>query len=443
MLEMQEDTTESTSPFTLREAIEKLCLITNHNPKTVEELFTFYLDYPITKLFDEQVPLFYRLGLKCGLRYTMIGRWKKGLKYQHDYMYDFRYIEDKEGNYVNFSQPVIWVIDYDTGALLHQNFIGKKIPQFTFWRKKRLGIKASLWDILDLQHLAGTEEPQTKESLREILRYHGINKDRNISISYCINFKKSVCYPYLTLNQELSHREDENISPTLSFFVYPTSATTQAYAFHQPPKKELPFFLPYEIPSEKDIPDPKPDTTNRRLAVHVQMTGLTLANKLGICDRQEMERLSTALSQCVGGLWITFDDEKHPRHVAFTAGTSTNNNTKSIKRHYVILETCDGENVEQWTNILNFIRACGLEARKEKETILANIFEKLEPFHRQKKRDLWCKCYNQLMASVRKYKVFLYGFDDTAIHAIKVPVAGIFKEKNHTVWDSTYWLTTT
>lgn len=426
---------ESTSPFTLRDAIHKLCKLSRRKPEPVEEIFGDLLDLSIAQLYKEKCPIFFRLALKTGQHYMMVRRNKKEEnRYYYDYMVDFRFVEEGTGEFSKHGRPIIYMIDLDTEELLLETHNPNKIPNFNYYNKQREGIKASLWEIVGLHHLEGTEEPQTLERLRETMEYHGVNVNREVQITFRSDFSNMGMFIFLNLEPNTQNQDNDTggktkLDPMLSFYAYPTSATTIAYAYHQPMKKNYTFCLPYELPTEEDIPDPKPQTVNRRMAVSVQLTGLTLAHRLGLCTKQEMELLSCSLSRCVGAMWITFDDEKHARHVAFTAGSATNKNHESIKKHAVQLDSCEGENVQQWTDILSFVHACAQEARKEKEALLKDIFDRLEPFHAQKKRDIWCKCYIQLLGAVHKYKVFLYGFDDTSLHAIKVPVAGVFKEK--------------
>ena len=255
--------------------------------------------------------------------------------------------------------------------------------------------------------------------MRALLVKH--NLASNVEVMYCVNFARRTLHPFLVIPPET---EQDRQLPLLRFWAYPVSATKIRYAFHQPPKKVRSDTLMYYITPEEDIPPPEPDTANRKLSVHVELSGLTLALKLGICSRKEMEQTVAVFAQWVGGLWITYDDQKHPRHISFVS-CHENNLSVSTKN----CNAAGEDDTAMWTKLLEHVQSCGHIARTEKENVLRPILDRLEPYHRLNRRDAWCKCYDSLIAAVNKYKVFVYGSDDTALHTLKVPIAGVFKRK--------------
>lgn len=356
----------------------------------------------------------------------LVGRSTKGKNKVHDYLYDFRFTEDKDKKYINHHGPLFWVIDLDNGALLNETTKADNIPSFQLWKKQRNGIKAYLHEILQIEVDPNQkiEEPQSPQALAQYLIDHSLSQ--NVEVMYCVNFRGKVFHHFYTSPNQDCH------STQIRFWAYPLSATCIGYAFFQPEKLYRSDDMMYETTPEEDILPPKPDTVNRKLAVHVQLYGLTLAHKLGCCTKEEMVDVSIAFSQWIGGLWITFDDENHPRHVAFSCKSCRANcsDAKQNIHHSVQLHTCKSDNKKQWTKILKRMESCALLARAEKLLVLEPILNRLKPFLRPKQRDAWSKCYNHLMTAINKYKIFVHGSDDTTLHAIKVPLAGVFKEKH-------------
>ena len=436
-------TNVSTSAFSLREAVGRLCKRSGRKEQTVCDKFTFFLDHSLVDLYKQTQPLFSRLSLLTGVRYMLVGRFKNSRgQYLHDYLYDFRFDQEPQHYTAHSLRAVYWIVDVRTGALVLETTSRAKIPRFNYWSRQRHRIKARLCEILPLeqnhndvaddnendiadddQHhkkreAENLQEPQTPQELLAFLKQHDLAESANFYVSYCVNFRQKGMHTFLDVYNNQPNQEELH---TFRFWAYPLSATKIAYAYFQPEKKRRSDDLMFYVTPDKDIPVPKPDTINRKLAVHIELTGLTLAHKLGCCSRSELVEMATAFSMWVGGLWITYDDKKHARHVAFA--------TQQQQYISVPLGKCEGDSSTQWIRFLKQVEASASDARKHKEAILRPVLDRLEPYHRLNKRDAWCKCYNSLVSAVHKYKVFVYGSDDISLHVLKGPVAGVFKRK--------------
>ena len=199
---------------------------------------------------------------------------------------------------------------------------------------------------------------------------------------------------------------------------------TVGYAYRQPEKLDQ-HSITYWAPDddlEDTLEPPDATTANRRLSVHVKMTGLLLAHKLGILSQESMHDMSQALANCVGAIWVTCDEEKHVRHAVYA----------DAKSHMAIELSCDSDNdnnnnTKQWTHFFRHVQKCAASLKEDKATILNPLLQQLASASTTTIKSPWSVCESQLKAAVSKHKVFVFCSDDTVLHQLKVPIAGVFK----------------
>ena len=110
-----------------------------------------------------------------------------------------------------------------------------------------------------------------------------------------------------------------------------------------------------EDENEQEMPDP--NTANRKISVNVKVTGLLLAHKLGLCTHEEMTCASKALAQCVGAIWVTFDEERHIRHAVY----------KDCLLEVVIEISCHTASIKEWTRFFTIVKSSAKKMVKKRK----------------------------------------------------------------------------
>ena len=289
------------------------------------------------------------------------------------------------------------------------NYKKHKIPPLFFYDKKYGGLSASLWDILQLPQKKHQPEPQSAKDLKNVLEKYNLLTETNVF--YCITLVPQHEMPWIT------GHTDTPIAP-LCFFAYTKSDLSIGYAFRQP-KKLNHHSLPTWIEDVDSDVEPDPFTLNRRTSVNVKLSGLLLAYSLGMCLVQEYKQLSSQISQCVGAIWATCDEEKHIRHIVYKDSRGSKTVELACKD--------DANNEKAWTSFFNFVQKAAAHMREEKEQILLPLLTKLHSFSVVYGKSLWSHCLGQLKTAIAKHKVFVFCNDDTILHQLKVPIAVVFK----------------
>jgi hypothetical protein len=154
---------------------------------------------------------------------------------------------------------------------------------------------------------------------------------------------------------------------------------------------------------------------NRSSAISVKLNGLNLAYNLGCCLLEELREWSIKISQCIITLWMEYDDSFQPRFI-----------TLYSRQHMFQLEIKDESSWKQIFNHLFSERNALIIQQKE---ILQVLLERLlqKSFEQT---SLYKNCYNQISTFITNVKILLYSIDDTALHAIKIPLARYLSAQN-------------
>lgn len=383
---------EQFQPFTCRNAIYHLCKKSRKSKATIEESLSPWLDDSLVSLCENKLFVVYELLQYCQVPVCIIGQKKN----KHKYLMDVRHLYTK-------TKPLFWIIDVDTGVFLKETTRKDKVPKLTYHNQKYKGLNASLWDILQIP---GDEEPQSAQEMIELLEKHQLLTQTNIF--YCISLVPQQEMPWV-----MGHLDSP--CPPICFFAYTKADLSIGYAFKQPKQIDALPLCNQNI--ENTELDPDSSTANRKCAVSVKLTGLLLAYSLGVCMQSEMAFLSTALSYCVGAIWITCDERKHVRHVLY----------KDAKCCKSVEIFCEESNEQAWTSLLKVVKQRAEAMKEEKAGLLAPLMARLESFTKFNTASTWSTCLSQLKNAIKKHKVFVFCNDDTALHQLKVPVAGVFQ----------------
>jgi hypothetical protein len=404
----------TSTPFCCRDAIRQLCKRSQlKNTAFIENEIYFYVDECLVTVIKKHFYAAFELFKLCRVPVCIIGRKIVGDKNKYSCLLDIRHLDSVFT--LKHIKPLYWIIDTDSGVLLKETTKAFKIPPLNYYKRKYHQLSASLWDILQLpvKHKLHPE-PQSAQELKQILLKYNLLSQTNV-------FYSIMLVPQHELPWVMGHT-DSQVAP-LCFFAYTKPDLTIGYAFRQPGKLNH-FNLPMFEEECRNLEDSIPDasTVNRRTSVSVKLGGLLLAHKLGICTKEEMHQYSQALASCVGAIWVTFDEEKHVRHAVYHDG---HHNTKAIE-----LKCVDHDwNVKQWTEFFKYIQKCAAAMKEIKAGILTQVTAALHHHSSNHIRSPWSRCWQQLQTNaIGKHKVFVFCNDDTVLHEIKVPIAGVYKK---------------
>jgi len=151
---------------------------------------------------------------------------------------------------------------------------------------------------------------------------------------------------------------------------------------------------------------------NRSSAISVKLIGLNLAHALGCISSDTLRHISTQMGQCCVSLWVEMDDKCVARYATVFADT-------------IILQT-EIKSESSWCKVFNAIFQQQVIFQNKKEVLLKPILEALQSFSQQT-RSLYKVCEMQLQSCIRFLKVVLFSPNDSALHAIKLPLANYLK----------------
>ena len=391
-------TTESTTPFRCRDALERIFKGTRRSSKELHEHCKDFYDIPVLALlrFDFQSILY--MCLHSGRRLAILERQAQG---RCRMVFDFRYYRnDKHSTQYHVTDEIVyWVIDKHTKALVLETGDVDLVPKTGQATKKMKTHQV-------LSMFKDGCEPQTTREMKEFLM-----ANPHVHIFY------EICSHPLT--EWLMFRGEFPFKPENEKIVaFAKSDLSLGYRIMAPPKKTK-----YDGPPEwmKKVEHEEPvlptlNQANRRSAVSVKLKGLTLAHSLNVISLSEMQDLSKALTRTCGAMWMSFDEEKHVRHIVYV-----DEKTKMFK----IELKCNNNtfNDTQWTLLFDFLERAGEKMAEKKQHILAPVLEKLRAFMGGKPNS-WETCYKQLSMITKKHKIFTFCDDDSTLHALKCPLAG-------------------
>lgn len=149
---------------------------------------------------------------------------------------------------------------------------------------------------------------------------------------------------------------------------------------------------------------------NRRTSIFLKDSGLNLAKRLGIINKEEFKSLSSVLAAYNG--FLTIDMVK--------------NKVKKIYYNDGLAEfTVNGAH---WNEVFSAIETRAKVLKHVKEQVLKSVLERLEPFN-VVQTSLYKQCYTTIQKHICKMKIYTFGIDDSTLHAIKVPLALYYKAK--------------
>lgn len=398
------------NPFSCRDAIHHLCKRSKVPQTFILKELEVYLDDPLLVLCKKHLYVMFELLKLCQVPLCIIGRKKNAHNVLHACLVDVRHLDTIF--YKKNVGSLYWIIDMQTGHFVKETTKKEKIPTLNYHYSKQQRLQASIWDILQVDDETNQPEPQTLKELVFVLEKYNLLTQTNVF--YCISIIPKQIIPWL-----INYTDTPNAP--ICFEAYTKSDLSIGYAFRQPEKLDL-----HNLPLFNYEPDPldePPDasTANRRTSVSVKLSGLTLAHSLGFLSKDDLLQINTAMSKCVGSLWLTCDEKRHVRHVLYKDASVV----ESIEI------TCSSNNVawneKKWTQLLKTVASRGKIYQQEKASILSELMEKLKVMKSTKHNSLWVTCFQQLQLAIKKFKVFCFCNDDTFLHHLKVPVAGVYK----------------
>jgi hypothetical protein len=164
-----------------------------------------------------------------------------------------------------------------------------------------------------------------------------------------------------------------------------------------------------------------PFRRNKSSAVSVQLTGLSLAARLGLIEMDEMKRLSSELAECVVALNGLFDAKGHLRYITLCAKNEENGRDAFFHREL----TCKNETnlTLQWKDVFDQLKQTHSRLMDRKRRILDRLTRSLDRWvDPGKTATLHAKCRAQLETCIAQCRIVLYSPSDTLLHAIKAPL---------------------
>ena len=353
-------------------------------------------------------------------------------------LFDGRYISADE--IVN-SRPLFFCWHFD----IHQQLIVNStkisaLPKLTKLKHKHSA--QPLAQVLGLQPRFNAKEPQTLETLRHFLSSHNVQK--NVIFYYVFRLRPKAYTIWF------SKTDSNNPSNILYIEVFPTFNFSLAYRPFNVPKivqnqgqklRQLKLDAKNTIASKVNF-EPNDFCNNKRTSTFIRLVGLSLAFQLNVCpDKATLCKLSHAVAQTCGSLWLQFDDKKFVRHVTYSDAKisfsicldydpividSEQNNVDEGNSKFAI------SRIKQWKNLFNVIKKQQNMWIAERQTILQPLLDRLK-HHKSVQPKIsspWTKCIQQLEQAVKEQQLYVFCSDDTVLHNLKIPLAHMTKATN-------------
>lgn len=390
-----EDTTGTTSPFLCRDAVALLCNKSRREERKIRGEFYHTLDVPLLNLCLTDFSMLYQLVLACGIRILIACKVRTN---RHQLRADFRYIE--ENRFLESERPIYLLLDAVTLSLVLWTHDPKKIPLLSYANRR-----------VDCSSVLFPHEYPPQNLIDLVRRLETAGKVKDTCVMYCVSFK-----PYQSFLWFSGHTET-CVAP-LTIEAFTKADLSIGYRLRPEPKQSARNKMPEEMMQDPYLPNP--EKHNKRSAISVNLTALNLAFALGICTREEMSTVSSNLADSVGSLWITFDEENHPRHVVYQDSLRKFPSRQELK--------CEKTgNEEAWKKLFADIQKSAEILKVKKSEILKPLLERLAPFTDCSIKSKWATCLVQLKQAINTHRVLVFSSDDQALHALKVPLAGFTK----------------
>ena len=402
---MQADSKESTSPFLCRDFIKVLCAKSKVKAGPITEEVRDGLDLPLIDVCTlEKLSILYRIVKLCQQPVLIA---KTTAKKQWRILADFRFTVQHK------TDELPWC-EYDREKLTVYIFLDGTSKALVKRKKKKKLPKFKCSECLKPDFFVESP-PQTLQDLKARLAEMNLLETTNV-------LYLSMTRPNFTLSWFIGCQNSTVAPVTLEAFARPDLSV----AYRQKKKEKETTRQtrdPYEaIYKERDVP-PDPNAKNRKTSVQVNFTALNLALLLGLCNLQEMVQIAKALSKYVGALWITFDDDKKARHIVYK---------DCLAKKGWRLELKGRNDVDDWSSIVERIFKSAEGMKPKKEAVLSTLLYRCQHYLRDRKqRSKWRTCAEQLRMAITRHRIFVFSNDDTALHALKVPLAGEVTQMAH------------
>ena len=417
---MQDVSTDHTSPFLCRDAIKVLSSKSRITKNAINKIYEKYNDILELPLLDickgDNVHNLSSIVRSCK-QPVVIAIHLKGKRNRYKIVADFRFTSG-EFDYSQKDTPwskikvnsikddVVYIfIEEISKALMKKRFTGKhKKPKFICSES----FKADFFVEPEFT------PPQTLNELKDRLGQMNLLKSTNV-------YYRVMSTPSLQFSWYIGY--DKNGAAPLMLEAFTRHDLSIAYRVLKESKITTKMKNPFEEVEKARLEKPDPTTKNRKSSVQVGLTALNLAIFLGMCTQSEMIQIAKNFSKYVGTLWITFDEKKNPRHVLYRDCLS--------KRGWRLeLKGCNA--LDDWSTIIERIAKSAENMKPKKEKVFSTLFSRFIPYLKDRKhRSKWMTCTEQLRQAINRHRVFVFTSDDTALHAIKVPLAGHFSEDSN------------
>lgn len=395
--------------------------------------FKLHLEKPLLQLFFTEWHTFHALILDCQLPIVLATKRQSQSssssssepvsRQQHQTRYqlraDYRHTDEpallERCHMAKFRGPLYLLLDEVNQSVVKFTHNPQKMPKFYFGHN----FKDTFF-----KEENNMQSPQSLYDLRLRLESMGILTTTNVM--YRVSAKPA-CHM-------IWHRGDPRGTselPLLNLEAFTKPDLSIGYRRLKPSKSlkkhhDNPFVKEMEA---RQI-DPDPTAKNRKSAVQVTLSGLNLAVALGMCTHQERIDYGKALSQCVGTMWITFDETHHARHVVYrdrnTSSSSSSRGSDGLRLELKPNNHPDND----WSPLFKKIEASRQKMIAAKRDILSPLMAKFQPYINENRknplRTKWKTCVDQLQLAINCHKVLLFTNDDACMHAIKIPLASHF-----------------
>jgi hypothetical protein len=285
-----------------------------------------------------------------------------------------------------------------------------------------------LWQLLNLN--ARVPDPTTIQETFEFLATHCPTQDVSLTY-YFANTIKGLCEMWHVAQKIEGKNSEPKNMVHLQLCTLPHFALGFQLWWHHhlpPPQIEIEEKKKKEKCASKIHCDgtlvAQKNGANRSSAISVKLTGLNLAYTLGLVTLQELQNWSFACaSQYCITMWLDYDDQFYARFLTLYSRSQIRLQKEIPPPPPFNNESNNSSSSSSpWQLIFNELYAERDILVAQKKTLLAPLFERLQ----QKcfeKLSLYKKCFQQITTFVEQVKVIVYSSDDTALHALKIPLA--------------------
>ena len=286
---------------------------------------------------------------------------------------------------------LIWMFHSD-GYLLKTFQNIQDCPPLSHYNFRFFNEPEPLWQILNLDK--PEPDPQTFNETCQFLHRH--NKLNQLYLIYYFkNSRKSLTEFWTLPNQ-------------YNCVVHIFTTNNYTLGFQKSKNNTQAKLNSVQISDLKNVTIPVENKANKSCAVSVKLSFLNLAFSLACCTSEELKEWSLKLSRCAVFLWMEYDETFKSRFLTIY----------SRSQFFQVEINQDSD----WQVVFNRLFSERLALKEVKKKILTPLLQRLETKNLEI-NTLYKKCHTQIKSILLRLKIIVFSHDDTALHALKIPLA--------------------